>query len=44
MAKFTNNEGILVKNLVATLSIRRLSNNEIIKEIEIQTGKVIEGK
>jgi hypothetical protein len=41
MVKFTKNERILVKNLVATLSLRRLSDNEIIKDIENQTGEII---
>ena len=34
-------ERIHVSNLVAILSLRRLSDNEIIKEIEKQTNKII---
>jgi len=41
MGKFHNSERTLVKNLIATLSINRLTDNEIIQEIEKQTGKTI---
>ena len=30
-----------IKIIVATLTLKRLSDNEIIKEIEKQTGKII---
>jgi hypothetical protein len=41
MPKFTNAERITVKSIVATLSLKRLSDNEIIKEIYEQTNKTI---
>ena len=44
MPKFPNNERILVKNIVANLSIIRRCDNEIIKEIERQTNKTITRK
>jgi hypothetical protein len=39
--KLTNAERVLVKNLVATLSIKRIPDLEIIKEIKRQTTKTI---
>jgi hypothetical protein len=44
MPKFPNDERTFVKNIVAKLSITRASNNEIIKQIERQTGKSITRK
>jgi hypothetical protein len=41
MAKFTSEERPIVKNMVATLSLKRIPDNEIIKEIEKQTNKII---
>lgn len=39
--KFTNAERSLVKTIVATLSIKRIPESEIIKEIERQTDRTI---
>jgi hypothetical protein len=39
--KFTNAERVLVKNLVAILSIKRISDAEIVNEIQRQTNKTI---
>ena len=39
--EFTNEERTLVKSIVATLSIKRIPDPEIIKEIERQTKKTI---
>ena len=39
MPKLTKEERIIVKSLVATLSLRRLPDNKIIKEIEKHTNK-----
>jgi hypothetical protein len=41
VSKFTNAERVLVKNLVATLSIKRIPDLEIIEEIRRQTKKTI---
>ena len=41
MPKFTFDERNKIKTIVATLTLKRLSDNEIIKEIEKQTGKII---
>ena len=41
MAKFTNGERHLVKGIVATLSLKRLSDKEIIESIFNQTNKMI---
>jgi hypothetical protein len=41
MTKFTYVESTLIKSIVATLSIKRLSNSEIIKEVFKQTNKTI---
>ena len=41
MGKFTNGERHLVKSLIATLSIKRIPDNEIIKIIFEQTNKMI---
>lgn len=41
MGKFTNGERPMVKNIIATLSLKRIPDNEIIKEIERQTNKII---
>jgi hypothetical protein len=39
--KFTNGERLLVKHIVATMTIKRFPDNEIIKEIERQTNKTV---
>ena len=44
MPKFTNGEKILIKNIVATLSIKKISNPEIVKEIYQKTNKTITRK
>ena len=41
MGKFTNGERIAVKSIIASLSIKRIPDNEIIKEIYNQTNKMI---
>ena len=41
MPKFTNAERILLKSIVATLSIKRVPDSDIIKEIFHQTNKTI---
>lgn len=41
MPKFTNAERILLKSIVAALSIKRIPESEIIKEIFHQTNKTI---
>jgi hypothetical protein len=41
MPKFTSAERILLKSIVATLSIKRISESESIKEIFYQTNKTI---
>lgn len=41
MAKFTFDERTIVKSIIANLSLRRISDDEIIKEIERQTSKII---
>ena len=41
MPKFTNAERILLKSIVATLSIKRVPESDIIKEIFHQTNKTI---
>ena len=41
MGKFTNEESPLVKSLIATLSLKRILDNEIIKEIFNQTNMTI---
>ena len=41
MAKFTNAERSLAKSILATLSIKKIPEAEIIKEIERQTNKTI---
>ena len=41
MPKFTSGERILLKSIVATLSIKRIPESEIIKEIFHQTNKNI---
>ena len=41
MGKFTNEERTLIKNIVATLTIKRIPDPEIIKEIYQQTHKTI---
>jgi hypothetical protein len=42
--KFTNGERTLIKNIVATLSIKKIPDFEIIKEIYQQTDKTITRK
>jgi hypothetical protein len=44
MLKFTNDERILIKNIVATLSIKKVSDPEIIKEINQKTNKTVTKK
>lgn len=39
MSKFTNAEKSLVKSIVATLTLKRISDNQILEEIEKQTNK-----
>jgi hypothetical protein len=41
LPKFTNVERILLKSMVATLSIKRVPESDIIKEIFHQTNKTI---
>ena len=41
MAKFTFEERTIVKSIIANLSLKRISDDEIIKEVERQTGKII---
>jgi hypothetical protein len=41
MAKFTFDERTIVKSIIANLSLRRILDDEIIKEIERQTSKII---
>ncbi len=41
MGKFTFDERTIVKSIIANLSLRRISDYEIIKEIERQTSKII---
>ena len=41
MPKFTNGERIAVKSIIANLSIKRIPDNEIIKEIYDQTNETI---
>jgi hypothetical protein len=44
VSKFTNGERTLIKSIVATLSIKKIPDSEIIKEIYQQTGKTITRK
>lgn len=44
MSKFTYAERNIVKDIVATFSISKASNEEIIKEIEKQTGKTVNNR
>ena len=44
MSKFTNNERSLIKNIIATLTIKRIYDNDIMKVIKDQTGKSISRK
>ena len=41
MPKFTFDERNKIKTIVTTLTLKRVSDNEITKEIEKQTGKII---
>jgi hypothetical protein len=41
MGKFTNEERPIVKSIITTLTIKRIPDNEIIKEIHDQTNKTI---
>jgi hypothetical protein len=41
VSKYTNEERTLVKPIVANLTIKRISDNEIIKEVFNQTNKTI---
>jgi hypothetical protein len=41
MSKFTCTERNIIKNLVATLTIKRIPDNEIVKEIFAQTNKTM---
>jgi hypothetical protein len=44
MPKFTSGERTLIKNIVANLSIKKISNHEIIKEIYQKTDKTVTRK
>ena len=44
MSKFTNDEKSLVKNIIASLTIKRIEDNDIIKVIKDQTGKSLTRK
>ncbi len=44
MSKFTNGERTLIKRVVATLSIKKISDTNIIKEIYEKTNKTITRK
>jgi len=44
VSKFTYDERSLVKNIIATLTIKRIDDNDIIKVITDQTGKSITRK
>ncbi len=44
MSKFTNDERTLIKNIVATLSIKRIPDSDIIKEVYERTKKTITRK
>ena len=44
MPKFTSGERTLIKNIVANLSIKKISNHEIIKEIYQKTNKTVTRK
>jgi len=41
VSKFTSAEKLIVKNIVADLSIKKISDNEIIEEIYERTGKKV---
>ena len=41
MSKFTYTERNLIKNMVATLTLKRIPDNEIVKEIFEQTNKTM---
>ena len=41
MPKYTSQERTLVKSIVANLTIKRIPDNEIIKEVARQTNKTI---
>jgi hypothetical protein len=44
VSKFTNDERTLIKNIVATLSIKRIPDSDIIKEVYERTKKTITRK
>lgn len=44
VSKFTNDEKSLVKNIIATLTIKQIDDNDIIKVTKDQTGKSITRK
>ena len=41
MSKFTSAERTTVRSIVATMSIKKIPESEIIREIERQTSKVV---
>ena len=41
MSKFTSAEGVLVKSIVASLSIKRVPESEILSEVYKQTNKTL---
>jgi len=41
VSKFTDHERSLIQNIIANLTIKRIPENEIIKEVFQQTGKTI---
>ena len=44
MSSFTNDERVLIKNIVAKLSIKKVSSAEIIEEVYQKTNKTITSK
>ena len=44
MTKYTNDEKNIIKTLIATLTLKRVSDDEIIKEIFDNTNKTISKK
>jgi len=41
MRKFSHEQRTIVKNIIASLSIKRIPETQIVKEIERQTGKTV---
>jgi hypothetical protein len=44
MSSFTNDERVLIKNIVAKLSIKKVSSAQIIEEVYQKTNKTITSK